>query len=294
MRVVVGFCARTGAALDGACGSLGRSEQVLACRIILRRAAGACLYVGDRNLGIFRIVQTARAAGGHVPLRLTESRARKLLGRSLRLGSHNFLWSPTRHDQLQPGCPKTPLQGRLMVVRVHRPGYRSQTLHLFTTLTDSTPYPADEPVQLYALRWHVELNSRHLKTQMRLVQLECKSTEMAHKESLAGLMAYNLIRAAMLCAAMRQGLGPLTLSFSLSRRHLQSWLALWGRGTGQASPWDKPLALVGSSLPPRRKKPRPAQPRAQRHLRQPYPPWIGSSQKACQQMKTAEKRAAKS
>ena len=67
--------------------SLGRSEQVLACRIILRRAAGACLYVGDRNFGIFRVVQTARAVGSHVLFRMTESRARKLLGRSLRLGS---------------------------------------------------------------------------------------------------------------------------------------------------------------------------------------------------------------
>jgi hypothetical protein len=289
MRVVAGFCARTGAALDGACGSLGRSEQALACRLILRRAVGACLYVGDRNFGIFRIVQTARAVGSHVLLRLTESRARKLLGRSLRLGSHNFLWSPTRHDQLQPGRPKTPLQGRLMVVRVHRPGYRSQTLHLFTILTDGAQYPVDERVQLYGWRWHIELNLRYLKTQMRLVQLECKSAQMAQKEWLAGLMAYNLIR-----AAMRQGLCPLRLSFSLSRRHLQSWLALWGRGAGQASSWSKLLALIGRSLLPRRKKARPAEPRAQRHLRQPYPPLIGSRQKARQQMKTAEKPAAKS
>jgi hypothetical protein len=289
MRVVAGFCARTGAALDGACGSLGRSEQALACRLILRRAVGACLYVGDRNFGIFRIVQTARAVGSHVLLRLTESRARKLLGRSLRLGSHNFLWSPTRHDQLQPGCPKTPLEGRLMVVRVHRPGYRSQTLHLFTILTDGAQYPVDERVQLYGWRWHIELNLRYLKTQMRLVQLECKSAQMAQKEWLAGLMAYNLIR-----AAMRQGLCPLRLSFSLSRRHLQSWLALWGRGAGQASSWSKLLALIGRSLLPRRKKARPAEPRAQRHLRQPYPPLIGSRQKARQQMKTAEKPAAKS
>jgi hypothetical protein len=294
MRVVAGFCAGTGAALDGACSSLGRSEQVLACRLILRRAAGACLYVGDRNFGIFRIVQTARATGSHVLLRLTESRARKLLGRSLRLGSHDFLWPPTRHDQLQPGCPKTPLQGRLVVVRVHRPGYRSQILHLFTTLTEGAQYPVEELVQLYGLRWHIELNLRYLKTQMRLVQLECKSAEMAQKEWLAGLMAYNLIRAAMLGAAMRRGLCPLTLSFSLSRRHLQSWLALWGRGAGRASSWDKLLALIGRSLLPRRKKARPAEPRAQRHLRLPYPPLIGSRQKARQQLKTTEKQPAKS
>jgi hypothetical protein len=48
--------------------------------------------------------------GSHVLLHMTESRARKLLGRSLRLGSHDFLWTPSRHDQRQPGCTKTPLK----------------------------------------------------------------------------------------------------------------------------------------------------------------------------------------
>ena len=65
MRVVVGFCARSGAALACAHGSLFRSEQLLACRMMLRPPLGACLYVGDRNFGVFRIVQTARAVGSH-------------------------------------------------------------------------------------------------------------------------------------------------------------------------------------------------------------------------------------
>ena len=104
MRVVVGFCARSGAALACAHGSFFRSEQLLACRMMLRSALGACLYVGDRNFGVFRIVQTARAVGGHVLLRLTEARARRLLGRRLRLGSHPVLWSRTASDRLQPGC----------------------------------------------------------------------------------------------------------------------------------------------------------------------------------------------
>jgi hypothetical protein len=294
MRVVVGFCARTGAALDGACSSLRRSEQMLACRLILRQAAGACLHVGDRNFGIFRVAQSARAVGSHVLLRLTQCRARRLLGRSLRVGSYRFLWSPTRQDQLQPGCPKTPIEGRLLVVQVHRPGYRSQTLYLFTTLTDQVQYPASQLVALYGLRWHVELNLRYLKTQMGLVQLECKSAQMAQKEWLAGLMAYNLIRAAMLCAALPKSLSPLALSFSLSRRHLQGWLALWGSGEASRKSWPKLLALIGRARLPRRRKVRPAEPRAQRHLRQPYDPLIGSRQKARQQLKRAEKCACKS
>jgi hypothetical protein len=165
---------------------------------------------------------------------------------------------------------------------------------LFTTLTDGAQYPVDELSQLYGLRWHIELNLRCLKTQMGLVQLPGKSAEMAQKEWLAWLMAYDLIRAAMLCAALREGLCPLRLSFSLSRRHLQSWLALWGSGVGDASSWSKLPASSGSSLLPRRKKARPPEPRAQRHLRLPYPPLIGPRQKARQQMKTTEKQTANS
>jgi hypothetical protein len=167
-------------------------------------------------------------------------------------------------------------------------------LYLFTTLTDDAQYLVDELVQLYGLRWHMELNLRHLKTQMRLVQLECKSAGMAQKEWLAGLMAYNLIRAAMLCAAVHKGICPLTLSFSLSRRHLESWLALWGASAGGARSWRKLLALLGRARLPPRRKARPAEPRAQRHLRQPYPPLIGSRRKARQLMQKAEKQAAKS
>ena len=286
MRVVVGFCARSGAALACARGSFFRSEQLLACRLMLRRALGPCLYVGDRNFGVFRIVQTARAAGSHVLLRLTDTRARRLLGRPLRLGEHPVLWSPTSHDQLQRGCAKNPVPGRLLVVAIRRKGFRSQTLYLFTSLTDPVDYPVSELVDLYGLRWHIELNLRYLKTQMRLVQLECKSAQMAQKEWLAGLMAYNVIRAAMLGAALRRQISPLVLSFSLSRRHLEHWLARFGSGAATARDWRRLLDLVGQARLPRRRKARPPEPRAQRHLRQPYPPLIGSREKARQQLKT--------
>jgi hypothetical protein len=285
MRVVVGFCARSGAALACARGSFFRSEQLLACRMMLRRTIGPCLYVGDRNLGLFRIVQTARIVGGHVLLRWTDIRARRLLGRPLRLGSHPVLWSPTSHDRLQPGCSKAPLPGRLLVVAIRRKGFRSQTLYLFTSLTDPVDYPLSELVDLYGLRWHIELNLRHLKTQRRLVQLECQSAPMAQKEWLAGLMAYNVLRTAMLCAALRRQISPLLLSFSLSRRHLEHGLALYGSGAATLREWHRLLALLGQARWPRRRKPRPQEPRAQRHLRQPYPPLIGSREKARQQLK---------
>ena len=286
MRVVVCFCAHTGAALSCAWGATSWSEQVLACQILLSRAWSPCLFIGDRNFGIFRIVQTARSVGAQVLLRMSQPRARKLLGRSLCLGQHPVAWSPTRHDQLQPGCSKNPVNGQLLVVRVKRKGFRSQILYLFTTLPKSAEYPVEELVNLYGWRWHIELNLRYLKAQLDLVQLECKSAEMAQKEWLAGLMAYNLIRAAMLCAALQEGIGIFALSFSTSRRHLIIWLEQWGQSRQDcAEGWKKLLRLLGRARLPKRRKCRPTEPRAGRQIRDPYPPLVGSRRVARQALK---------
>src|SRR5207247_2470225 len=97
--------------------------------------------IGDRNFGVFRIVQAACAKNHHVLVRLTEVRAAKLLGKALRLGDWTVRWKSSGHDQLQPGLTIAPIQGRLLVVELKRQGFRSQRLYLFTTLRDVDRYP---------------------------------------------------------------------------------------------------------------------------------------------------------
>jgi hypothetical protein len=285
MRVVVGFCALSGAALDCALGSIALSEQALACQIILAATAKS-LFIGDRNFGVFGIAQAARHAGQAVLVRMTKVRARKLLGRRLSCGQHEVLWKPTRHDQLQEGQSREPIAGRLLVVKLQRKGFRSLQLYLFTTLPDTVDYSLAELVRLYGLRWHVELNLRYLKAQMDLVQLEAKSAEMARKEWLAGLLAYNLIRAAQLCAALQKGISPLSLSFSSVRRRLEEWLRQFGRQSKRqiGIHWAKLLEQISRCRLPHRRKARPNEPRAQRHLRLPYLPLYGSRAKARQHL----------
>jgi hypothetical protein len=223
------------------------------------------------------VVQAAHHKDHHVLLRLTQVRARKLLGRSLRCGDHPLTWAPSRHDQLQPGLCPAPLPGRLLVARLQRPGFRAQTLYLFTTLEDPAQYPLAELLELYGRRWHIELNLRYVKAQMDAAQLEVHSAEMARKEWVASLLAYNLIRAAMLCAALHQAISPLTLSFSASRRRLEYWLRRLGRTRAAVQDsWDQTLQELAKCLLPRRPRPRPREPRAQRHLRATYPPFYGS------------------
>jgi hypothetical protein len=279
MRVAVTFCCWSGAALDCALSPTSVSEQALACEIILR-AAGQCLFVGDRNFGVFRIVQTAREAKKQVLLRMTDSRAAKLLGQPLEAGDFLVTWKPSRHDQLQPHCPRDPVQGRLIITRL-RAGSRAQWLCLFTTLADRQEYPAPELCELYGRRWHIELNLRDVKAQMGATQLEVYSAAMARKQWLACLLAYNLIRAAMLCAALRHGIPPLKLSFSACRRRLEVWSRAFGRTlTSLTSGWQKMLRELAQCTLPKRKKPRPSEPRAKRHIRESFPPLVGPRSKA--------------
>jgi hypothetical protein len=277
MRVVVDFCARTGTAMDCRLAPSTSSEQELACQMIPAQSSGPRLFIGDRNFGVFRVAQTALRSGSHALVRMTEGRARKLLKRPLSLGEHAVSWAHSRHDKLQPDLCADPIPGRLLVVKLQRNGFRTRRLFLFTTLTQTKLYPPLELARLYAVRWNVELNLRYLKTRMHLEQLECKSAEMAKKEWLAGLLAYNLVRASMLCAALRARVPALSLSFSSSCRHLLNWLARWSRILPRrAGDWEKLLCLIARARLPIRSKPRPAEPRTQRHLRQSFPPLIGS------------------
>lgn len=277
MRVVACFCALSGAAIDCDMAAVTVSEQVMACNIILRCAIQS-LFMGDRNFGVFRVAQAVRHAGQELLVRMTAVRAAKLLGRALQPGDYSVQWKHTRHDQLQPGCSAQPIRGRLVVERLERPGFRTELLCLFTTLSDEAEHPVHELVHLYGLRWHIELNLRYLKTQMNMVQLSAKSAEMARKEWLAGMLAYNLIRAAMLCAALHKEVAPLSLSFSASRRRLQSQLKQLVELNSKddvLARWEKMLQSIAKCKHPRRRKPRPNEPRAQRHLRQPYSSLVG-------------------
>jgi putative transposase len=278
MRVVATFCLHTGVVVASAAGATSVSEQALACQQILQGMAG-CLYLGDRNFGIFRVVQCVLKSKAHCLFRMTEPRAGKLVGAKHRLrrcGDYIINWIPSKDDLRQPDCCQQALSGRLIVAQYKRPGFHTRWIYLFTTLMDAELYSAQQLLDLYATRWHIELDLRYLKTQMNLHQLECKSADMAEKEWLAGLMAYNLVRALMMTAALSKGLQTTMLSFSATRRLLVRWLLGVDAWVNRSKSWEKLLELVAKVRQPTRPKPRPPEPRAKRHKRETFPPLRGS------------------
>jgi hypothetical protein len=276
MRIAAAFCSRSGAVMAAAQAAITTSEQQLAWKLF-ELADAFTLWIGDRNFGVFSVVEKARRLRQDVLLRLTEARARKLLGARKPEEDQLIQWSCTRHDQLAAQADCSPVHGRLIYAQVHRNGFRSQTLWLFTTLLDAQEYPPQLLLQWYGLRWQAELNFRYLKRQLDMHILDVKTPAMARKEFFAGLLAYNLVRAVMYAGGARIGVASTAISFSQARRLVFSALqrlASSGISRHQLITWL--IDEIGHQLLPKRKRPRPSEPRRVRMRPRVFPPLRGS------------------
>jgi Transposase DDE domain len=101
------------------------------------------------------------------------------------------------------------------------PGRRTRTITIATTLLDPVRYPAVEIAELYAQRWQIETNFRHLKQTLRMDVLRCQTVDGVQKELAMYALVYNLVRQVMLTAAERQSVPVDRLSFIDAVR----WLA---------------------------------------------------------------------
>jgi hypothetical protein len=124
---------------------------------------------------------------------------------------------------------------------VGRPGYRTRTVTLVTTLLDAESYPPESLAELHGMRWRVELHLRDLKTTMRMDVLKCKTVEGVLKELAVYALVYNLVRVVMLEAARRQEQDVERISFVDALR----WLAASG------SEGELPALVVNPDRPGR-------------------------------------------
>ena len=251
MRVVVGFCTASGLATVAGAANERVSEQALAMHL-LRHDTARCLWVGNRNFGVWRLARAAAQTQAHLLARLTDVRAWALAGRALAPGEDLAVtWQPSAGTKCDPGRTPAPVARRLFCLRVARHSFRVHTLYLFTTLTDAVAYPPLALLELYGVRWHAELNLRYLKTQLRLNQLDVQSGRLAVQQWYAGLLTYNLLRGVMLWAGTLAVVPPLELSFAQTR-----WQC---RATPQGSEaqWEELLQAVARERQPRRRRPRP-------------------------------------
>jgi hypothetical protein len=189
---------------------------------LLRAAVPGWVWVGDANFGAYRIAQVAHHQQQDLVVRLRTDRVQRWIRHQpMRSGEDRSVsWSGANNQYIEPDLPAPDIAGRLLYVRVERDGFRPMDVYLFTTLTDRLTYSTQAILALYARRWNVELNLRHLKITMAMEELRAKSVDMVRKELLVGLLAYTLMRGVMGLAALQAHLAPLALSFARCTRRI--------------------------------------------------------------------------
>ncbi len=255
LRLVVLHDLVTGLAQEPCWGSQHISEQVL-CEQAMQRLPADSVVVADRNFGIFSVAYAAQSHEIAVVLRLTDVRAKKLVGPISEPGQYAVAWKASRWDGARH-CrwpAEAIVHGHVIAARVGR-GRSKQWLYLFTTLQRSPEYILD----LYARRWNIETDLRALKRTVQLHHISAKSEEMLEKEILMAMSAYNMVRAVMCMAARRIRLHPRQLSFTQVLNVVEAaWPKLVLAGTKEQHDQEffRVLDLAAQCRLPNRSKPR--------------------------------------
>jgi putative transposase len=161
-------------------------------------------------------------------------------GRRLGRGDHIVEWvRPARPAWMDPQTYQrmpASIQVREVHVHVGHPGFRVESLVVVTTLTDADTYTREDIASLYGFRWLAELDIRAIKITMGMDILRCKTPAMVRKEMWTCLLAYNLIRRAMLQAAQGAGTSPRALSFCAALQAIAAgWQVLASSGDSVAA-----------------------------------------------------------
>jgi hypothetical protein len=238
------------------------------------------ILLGDRAYGDYITLASLPEHGVDVVARIHQGR-KVDFRKARRLGKNDGLF--TWRKGLQQSNILTAKQWRHLperiTVRVIRftatiRGRRQRRITLVTTLLDPKLYSAEELIALYARRWRLELCLRDLKTTMGMEQLRCRTPEMAEKELLVYLIAYNIVRCIMAEAVATHQADLERVSFKGTVDALRRYGAAMDQARSKrmrAALWEDLLCnLIRDQLPDR---PHRQEPRAVKRRPKPYP-WL--------------------
>src|SRR5437764_3577581 len=110
--------------------------------------------------------------------------------------------------------------------RVGRPGFRTRSVVVVTTLLDPGQASREDLASLYRARWNNELDLRSIKVTLQMSMLRGQTPEMVRKEIWTHALAYNLIRTVMAQAAAGAGVPPRSISFKATLQVLEAFRPL--------------------------------------------------------------------
>ena len=217
--------------LAAAIGHSGQSEWQLSVQLLAQLAKG-CLLLADRLYGCAAFAALAldrcQKTGSHFLIR-ARSNINVTVERRFRDGSR-LVEVPVRHPKTRKVLRTIRL--REIWAQVHRNGWRSEPVRLWTSLLDTKIAPSHELVELYSQRWEQELYFRQLKLQLRRTELlQSHTVTTAAQEIALFILATALVARERVHAA--KGVAPvLRVSFAKVLELLRPlWLFLAiGRG----------------------------------------------------------------
>jgi Transposase DDE domain len=225
LKLVALMSLATGALVHYTCGTLSDHDQPLFYRLWPTLAPGD-VVLGDRIFGSFATMALLSQRGIALVAR-RHAGCKERPGKCLGKGDRLVEWTATpRPPWLDPTIPlpKT-LRVREVHFQVTRPGFRTKTIILATTLLDATCYPCEALAELYLQRWDMELWLRHIKTTLRMEMLRTKTSTRVAAELAMCLVGYNLIRTVMLDAAQEAQVPLPRVSFKSARVRVRLWCA---------------------------------------------------------------------
>ena len=218
-RLVGIICLSTGAVLEAALGpheGPGHGELDLFRSLFGALSAGDVLLADALYCDYFTIAML-QAAGVDVLFeqhgaRITDFRRGQRLGKR----DHLVRWPKPK---MRPAW-MTPQQYEAFAKQLILREVKVDGQVLVTTMLDAREVRKGELSDLYACRWHIELDLRNIKTTLGMEVLRCLTPQMVEKELWTYLLAYNLIRSLMAQAAHNAGVHPRELSF---KHTVQMW-----------------------------------------------------------------------
>lgn len=220
-RLVGITCLGSGALLEAAIGRFsgkGSDEQTL-LRSLEDNFTEGDILLGDAFFATYFFMASMQAKGVDILMEQHGSRRKSTdFNKGQKLAAQDHLitfnkpkikpsWMSEEHYQAAPDS---------ITVRE----FKASGKIMVTTLLCAKTYPKKALKALYASRWNIELDIRHIKDTLGMDVLSCKSPDMVVKEIWVYLLAYNLIRLMMAQSALLADISPRQLSF---KHCLQLW-----------------------------------------------------------------------
>ena len=167
------------------------------------------VVVADRCYTSYFLIALLTLLGADIVMRQHQCRSTDFRrGRHLGKRDHVVIWVRPQRPAWMDEATYEATPATLILREVRVGGWT-----LVSTFTDARAVHKQELLELYRLRWQLELDLRSIKTVMQMDILRCKSPEMVCKEIAVHLLAYNLVRAVMAQAAYLAEMPPRRLSF---------------------------------------------------------------------------------